>query len=98
MADIAEFIVELEKEFSELKLLSRNMSNPNNKRMIELALDMRWQLANILTVIGKVEDEKDNNVGSERPQGPIRQIITRNGIYDVSLHDVSDKKDGPKVG
>ena len=90
--DISEFIIEIDKEMNELKRLSRSMDPKNNNRMIELVLDMRWQLANILTTIGKA-DEKNENVGSDRPQGPIRQVITRNGIYDVSLHNVSNKQD-----
>ena len=67
MPDIAEFLVKIDSQLNELKRLSRNMHNPDSKRIIDLVLDMRWQLANVLTTIGKEEKDRDDNNEQKEP-------------------------------
>ena len=53
--DIAEIIVNLDKCLNELKKHARDMNNPAIEDIVKLTFDMRWDLARILTVIGKGE-------------------------------------------
>ena len=53
--DIAEIIVNLDKCLNELKKYARDMNNPAIEDIVKLTFDMRWDLARILTAIGKGE-------------------------------------------
>ena len=53
--DIAEIIVNLDKSMAELKKYARDMNNPAIEDIVKLTFEMRWDLARILTAVGKGE-------------------------------------------
>ena len=53
--DIAEIIVNLDKSMTELKKYARDMNNPAIEDIVKLTFEMRWDLARILTAVGKGE-------------------------------------------
>ena len=53
--DIAEIIVNLDKCLNELKKYARDMNNPAIEDIVKVTFEMRWDLATLLTVIGKGE-------------------------------------------
>ena len=55
--DISSIVVLLDQKMSELKRETRSMHVDRNK-VVEIVLEMRWQLARALTCIGKSEDAK----------------------------------------
>jgi len=53
--DIAEIIVNLDKCLNELKKYARDMNNPAIEEIVKVTFEMRWDLAQILTIVGKSE-------------------------------------------
>ena len=53
MEDISSIIIKLDLNLSELKRLTRTPAFGDNERITQIILDMRWQLSQALTSIGK---------------------------------------------
>jgi hypothetical protein len=51
--DIASIIVSLDQKMQELKRETRSMIDADRNKLIEIILEMRWNLARALTAIGK---------------------------------------------
>ena len=55
--DISSIVVLLDQKMADLKRETRSMHVDRNK-VVEIALEMRWQLARALTCIGKSDDAR----------------------------------------
>jgi hypothetical protein len=53
MEDISSLIIKLDLNLSELKRLTRTPAFADNEKITQIILDMRWQLSQALTSIGK---------------------------------------------
>lgn len=58
--DISSIVVLLDQRMAELKRETRAMGSTDRNKVVEIVLDMRWQLARALTCIGKSEDARKN--------------------------------------
>jgi hypothetical protein len=56
MEDISAIIIKIDLNLSELKRLTRTPAFSDNERITQIILDMRWQLSQALTSIGKNAD------------------------------------------
>lgn len=59
MEDISSLIIKLDLSLSELKRLTRTPAFADNEKITQIILDMRWQLSQALTAIGKSDAGQD---------------------------------------
>lgn len=59
MEDISSLIIKLDLSLSELKRLTRTPAFADNEKITQIILDMRWQLSQALTAIGKSDARPD---------------------------------------
>ncbi len=59
MDDISSLIIKLDLNLSELKRLTRTPAFADNEKITQIILDMRWQLSQALTAIGKSDARPD---------------------------------------